>query len=180
MKLRNRQDKVERILSICKTSKGNPFQESSTLVRGEVDFLGALLIMDKIDEQNCDALSRAGIRTGIDSRFTFETTIGPKDTLAAEFVARQKGKGYLGEVLGQSLSLEKVLYKTNSSDWLSAVAIPVGAQYRDVAISTISSHQVQFICFNIVANLDCRTPHLIFWDIILVLFITLRITYMSA
>lgn len=141
MKLRNRQDKVERILSICKTSKGNPFQESSTLVRGEVDFLGALLIMDKVDEQNCDALSRAGIRTGIDSRFTFETTIGPKDTLAAEFVASQKGKGYLGEVLGQSLSLEKVLYKTNSSDWLSAVAIPVGAQCRDVAITPISSHQ---------------------------------------
>lgn len=155
MKLRNRQDKVERILSISKASKGNPFQESSTLVRGEVDFLGALLIMDKVDEQNCDALSRAGIRTGIDSRFTFETTIGPKDTLAAEFVARQKGKGYLGEVLGQSLSLEKVLYKTNSSDWLSAVAIPVGAQCRDVAITTISSHQVQSICFNIAANLDC-------------------------
>lgn len=141
MKLRDRQDKVERIISFYKTSNGSPFQEASTVVRGEVNFLGALLMMDEVDEQSCDALSRAGIRTGIDSRFTFETTIRQKDTLAAEFVASQKGKGYLGDFSEQSLSLEKVLYKVNASDWLSAVAIPVGAQCRDVAITSNSSHQ---------------------------------------
>ncbi|XP_059438794.1 uncharacterized protein LOC132171489 [Corylus avellana] len=141
MKLRDRQDKVERVLSFYKTSKGSPFQEASTHVRGEVDLLGALLVMDDVDEKNCDALSRAGIRTGIDSRFTFETTINQKDTLAAEFVASQKDKGYLGDVSGQSLFLEKVSYKVNASDWLSVVAIPLGARCRDVAFTTISSHQ---------------------------------------
>ncbi|XP_062163149.1 uncharacterized protein LOC133870113 [Alnus glutinosa] len=143
MKLRDRQDKFERVLSFYKTTKGSPFQEASTHVRGEVDLLGALLVMDDVDEKNCDALCRAGIRTGIDSRFTFETTISQKDTLAAEFVASQKGKGFLGDVSGHSLFLEKVSYKVNASDWLSMVAIPVGAQCRDVAITTISSHQAK-------------------------------------
>lgn len=143
MKLRDRQDKFERVLSFYKTSKGSPFQEASTHVRGEVDLLGALLVMDDIDEKNCDTLSRAGIRTGIGSKFTFETTISEKDTLAAEFVASKKDKGYRGDGLGQSLFLEKVSYKANASDWLSVVAIPVGAHCRDVAITTISSHQAK-------------------------------------
>jgi hypothetical protein len=145
MKLKDRQDKVERVLSFYKTSKGSPFQEASTHVRGEVDLLGALLVMDDVDEKNCDAFSRAGIRTGIDSRFTFETTINQKDTLAAEFVASQKGNGYLGDVSGQSLFLDKVSYKVNASDWLSMVAIPLGARCRDVAVTTLSSHQVQYL-----------------------------------
>jgi len=162
MKLRDRQDKFERVLSFYKTTKGSPFQEASTHVRGEVDLLGALLVMDDVDEKNCDALCRAGIRTGIDSRFTFETTISQKDTLAAEFVASQKGKGFLGDVSGQSLFLEKVSYKVTASDWLSMVAIPVGAQCRDVAITTISSHQVHSMCFSAVANLH-------FCNVILVL-----------
>ncbi|KAB1204054.1 hypothetical protein CJ030_MR8G028333 [Morella rubra] len=143
MKLRDRQDKVERILSFYKTSKGSPFEEATTHVRGEVDLLGALLVMDDVDEQSRNALSRAGIRTGIRSRFTFETTIRQKDSLAAEFVASQKGNGCLGGISGQSLSLEKVSYKINACPWLSAVAIPVGAQCRDVAISTVSSKEAK-------------------------------------
>lgn len=176
MKLRDRQDKFERVLSFYKTSKGSPFQEASTHVRGEVDLLGALLVMDDIDEKNCDALSRAGIRTGIGSKFTFETTISEKDTLAAEFVASKKDKGYRGDGLGQSLFLEKVSYKANASDWLSVVAIPVGAHCRDVAITTISSHQVKSICVSAVANLGCLTLSLSIIILVLVfcMFITLR------
>ncbi|GFZ10452.1 hypothetical protein Acr_21g0010510 [Actinidia rufa] len=67
MKLRDRQDKVERVLSFYKSSKGSPFQEASTHVRGEVDMLGALLMMDNADQQNCDTIRRAGIRTGVHS-----------------------------------------------------------------------------------------------------------------
>ncbi|KAK9275358.1 hypothetical protein L1049_022622 [Liquidambar formosana] len=141
MKLRDRQDKVERILSFHKSSKGSPFQEASTHVWGEVDVLGALLMVNTVDQQNCDALGRAGIRTGIDSKLTFETTIRQKDTLVAKFVASEKGKGYPGDAFGCPLSLSKVLYVANVNDWLSAVAIPVGAQCRDVGIATNSSHQ---------------------------------------
>ncbi|XP_057973720.1 uncharacterized protein LOC131161774 [Malania oleifera] len=141
MKLRDRQDKVERMLSFHKSSNGNPFQEASTHVRGEVDFLGALLMMDSVDQQKYDTFCRAGMRTGIDSRFTFETSIRQNDTLVAEFVASQKGQGYTGDVFGSSLSLAKVLYMANASDWFSAIAIPVGAQCRDVGTATGYSHQ---------------------------------------
>lgn len=139
MKLRDRQDKVERVLSFYKSSKGSPFQEASTHIRGEIDVLGVLLMMIDInDQQNVDAIQRAGIRTGIDSRFTFETAIRQKDTLVTEFVATEKGQG---DVLGGPLSLSKILYAANVSDWFSMVAVPVGARCRDVVVA--SSYQVQ-------------------------------------
>ncbi|OVA01073.1 hypothetical protein BVC80_8811g11 [Macleaya cordata] len=136
MKLRDRQDKVERMISFYKSNKGSPFQEANTRVKGEVDVVGALLLLDNIDQQSCDTLSRAGIRTGTASRFTFETTIRQKDALAAEFVANQNDQGYSGDVIGSPLSLTKVTYLANVSDWFSAVVIPVGAQCKDVAIAS--------------------------------------------
>ncbi|XP_057468628.1 uncharacterized protein LOC130757819 isoform X2 [Actinidia eriantha] len=138
MKLRDRQDKVERVLSFYKSSKGSPFQEASTHVRGEVDMLGALLMMDNADQQNCDTIRRAGIRTGVHSRLTFETTIREKDTLVTEFVSSVKSQD---DVLGSPLSLAKVFYAANISDWFSVAAIPVGAHCRDVGIATNSHHQ---------------------------------------
>ncbi|XP_022844284.1 uncharacterized protein LOC111367571 isoform X2 [Olea europaea var. sylvestris] len=137
MKLRDRQDKVERMLTFYKSAKGSPFQEASTHVRGEVDVLAALLMMDSVDEQKIEAIERSGIRTGIQSRFTFETTIREKDTFVAEFVASEKE---LGGTFGGPLSLSKILYAANISDWCSAVAIPVGARCRDVGVAT-SSHE---------------------------------------
>ncbi|KAA8537491.1 hypothetical protein F0562_027099 [Nyssa sinensis] len=101
MKLRDRQDTMERMLSFYKSSKG-------------------------------------GIRTGIQSRFTFESTIRHNDNLLVEFVASEKGQG---DVLGSPLSLAKVFYEANISDGFSAVAIPVGAQRRDVGVATNSASQ---------------------------------------
>ncbi|CAL5384666.1 unnamed protein product [Camellia sinensis] len=138
MKLRDRQDKVERVLSFYKSSKGSPFQESSTHVRGEVDVLGALLMMENVDQESCDAISRAGMRTGVHSRFTFETTIRQKDTLVTEFVVNGTGQD---DVLGSPLSLAKVFYAANISDWFSVVAIPVGAHCRDVAVAVNSPYE---------------------------------------
>lgn len=138
MKLRDRQDKVERVLSLYKSSKGSPFQESSTHVRGEVDVLGALLMMDNVDQESCDAISRAGMKTGVHSRFTFEATIRQKDTLVTEFVVNGTGQD---DVLGSPLSLAKVFYAANISDWFSVVAIPVGAHCRDVAVATNSPYE---------------------------------------
>lgn len=146
MKLRDRQDKVEQVLSFYKSSSGSPFKETRTHVRGEVDVLGALLMKDNVDQQDYDAFNRGGMRTGVDSRITFETTIRQKDTLVAEFVASQRGQGYLGDVSGSPLSLAKVLYVANICDWFSAVAVPVGAQCRDIGVATDSSHLVKSIC----------------------------------
>ncbi|PIN26710.1 hypothetical protein CDL12_00531 [Handroanthus impetiginosus] len=138
MKLRDRQEKVERLLTFYKTSKGSPFQEASTHVKGKVDVLGALVIMNDVDEQKYDAIQRSGIRTGIDARLTFETGIRESDTLVAEFIASEKGQG---DILGGPLSLAKILYAAHVSDWFSAVAIPMGAQCRDVGVPTVSPQE---------------------------------------
>ncbi|XP_051139664.1 uncharacterized protein LOC127257329 isoform X2 [Andrographis paniculata] len=137
MRIRDRQDKLERLLSFYKFSKGSPFQEASTHVKGKVDFLGALLFMDGVDEQKFEAFQRSGIRTGIDTRLVFETHLRDRDTLAAEFVAGDKDKGGM---FGGPLSLAKLMYTAHISNFLSAVASPMGARCKDVAVAT-NSHQ---------------------------------------
>ncbi|XP_015073128.1 uncharacterized protein LOC107017404 [Solanum pennellii] len=137
MKLRDRQEKLERVLAFFKSSKESPVQETSTHVRGEFDAVGALLMIGTIDESTCNAIERS-IRTGVDSRLTFETTIREKYTLVAEFVGSERGQK---SILGSPLSLAKVLYAAHISDWCSAVAIPVGGRCRDVAVPTSSREE---------------------------------------
>lgn len=146
MKLRDRQENVERMLSFYKSTKGGPFQEDTTHVRGQVDCLGALLLMDSFNQQNLDAINRSGIRTGVDSRFIFETTIGQKDTLVAEFLSGRKGNEHGDDVLQMPLSLAKLSYTANVNDWLSVITIPIGARCRDVGIASNSFDQVLFNC----------------------------------
>ncbi|KAL9275173.1 hypothetical protein AKJ16_DCAP27038, partial [Drosera capensis] len=81
MKLRDRQDKVERVLTVYKTSKAGPFEGDRTHVRGEVDSSGALLFSEDLDQQNLESISSAGIRTGTVSRLILGTTVRQKDSL---------------------------------------------------------------------------------------------------
>ncbi|KAA3477037.1 GDSL esterase/lipase [Gossypium australe] len=137
-----RQDKVERLLSFYKTSKENPFEGSNTLLRGEVDFLAAVLLMSKVDDEHWDGVGQAGIRTMVDSRFRFATTVGGKDTFGVEFMANQKRiENSSGDVYGTPLTLSKLFYKGSAGDWFSAIAIPFGAQFRDLNVTSASSLQ---------------------------------------
>ncbi|KAK6939320.1 hypothetical protein RJ641_028851 [Dillenia turbinata] len=141
LKLRDRQDKVERMLSFYKFSKGSPFQEPSTHIRGDIDVSGALLMVDNISDHTCNALNRAGVRTGIRSRFTFETVLRQKDILVAEFLASQIEQNHISDISGSPLSLVKVSYTAHVNDWFSTVVIPLGAQFRDFTVGTNSSFQ---------------------------------------
>ncbi|KAJ0256779.1 GDSL esterase/lipase [Hirschfeldia incana] len=149
MKLRDRQEKVERILSSYKLSKGGPFQESSgTHVKGEVHALGAMLLMGNTDEESLSGLDRQGVRPGLVSRFMFETSLRETDKLVAELVAAgyNAGEGDHRSDVGvsgkQQLSLAKVFYKAEINDWFSAVAVPVGAHFRDFDdAAPVSSYQ---------------------------------------
>lgn len=154
MKLRDRQEKVERVLSFYQSSKVGPFQETTTHVRGHVDFLGAFLVLDNVNKQNLDddEDDMWGIRTGIDSRFVFETSIGQRGSGAAEFVATDRGNEHCDE---KPLSLAKLSFTANVDDWFSLVAMPIGARCRDVAIASNSFDQVLltiffFICLGLV------------------------------
>ncbi|RAL43721.1 hypothetical protein DM860_014222 [Cuscuta australis] len=134
MKLRERQEKAERVLSFYKTAKVGPFQEGGTRVKGEIDVLGALVMTNAVDQETCDAIQRTGIKSGVESRLWFETNIGERDRLVTEFVGGQRGSHE--DVLGTPLSLAKVLYSANVSELLSAFAIPMGAQCRDFGVGT--------------------------------------------
>ncbi|PIA58738.1 hypothetical protein AQUCO_00500586v1 [Aquilegia coerulea] len=138
MKLRDRQEKVERMLLFHKSTKGSPFQELTTHVQGMVDVAGALLFVDEIDQQSCDT---AGMRTGINSKFIFETNIRQNDSLVAEFVACPNAQGPSDEYFGSPLSLTKVMYSANVKDWISAVVVPWGARCRDAVITSNPSQQ---------------------------------------
>ncbi|KAK8682848.1 hypothetical protein V6N13_038930 [Hibiscus sabdariffa] len=142
MKLRERQDKVERLLSFYKASKVNPLQGSNTLLRGEVDFLAGVLLMSNVDGEHGDGAGRAGIRTRVDSKFRFETSVGDKDTFGVEFMANQRRiEDNNGDAIGTPLTLSKLFYKGNTGDWFSAMVIPFGGQFRDLEVASEFSLQ---------------------------------------
>ncbi|CDY50220.1 BnaC08g14840D [Brassica napus] len=70
--------------------------------RGEVDVLGAMLMMGNADEESLD-----GVRPGLLSRFVFETKLRERDKLVAELVAG---------VSGNQLSLAKGMNLTEVSE----------------------------------------------------------------
>jgi hypothetical protein len=75
MQLRERQERVEKVLSLFKATKIGPFAEESTQVKGIINAAGSLAR----DTSETDA--------GISSRFVFQTNVRKKDSLFAELVA---------------------------------------------------------------------------------------------
>lgn len=136
MKLRDRQEKTERILSFYKTNKGGPFQEGSTHMKGIIDLVGALLFVENDAQMACNALDRAGMRTGIDLRFIFKTAMRQKDVLVAEFASTQNSQVNHDNIRGSPLALDKVMYLANVNDWLSVVLSPLGAQCSEYAVAS--------------------------------------------
>lgn len=137
MKLRDRQDKVERVLSSFASSKGSPFQESSTQLKGTVNVGGALFFQN--DQQAHDSLDSLGINTGIDARFIFKTNLREKDALLAELVAHQNN-----EFTSNSLVLSKITYQASISNLLSMILVPLGATCNDFRFDSDHS-QVKFL-----------------------------------
>ncbi|KAF2297964.1 hypothetical protein GH714_006779 [Hevea brasiliensis] len=136
-------------------TRRNPIEILKRLQREA--FSDLMKLRDRQDKRHHDALGRAGIKTGIDSRFTFETTIREKDALLAELVGTTKCDD---EVSLSALSLAKVSYIANISDWFSAIASPVGAQFRDLGITTNSLNQDSLL-FKGLTDLSCVGPPLL-------------------
>ena len=102
---------------------------------GEVDLMGTLFLKDYLDQENVDAIKRSGIKTGVCARINFETKVREKDVLEAEFISSLSGHTESSKSLGTALSLARVSYIANMTDWFSIAAIPMGARCRDVAVS---------------------------------------------
>jgi len=119
MQLRERQEKVERVLSLFKASKVGPFAEESTQVKGVINVAGSL------SRESSEAES------GISSRFVFQTTVRKKDSLFAELVTDHRYMSQENDQIGSPLVLSKVLYLSNINDSLSVAAVPIGAKCDD-------------------------------------------------
>jgi len=119
MQLRERQEKVERVLSLFKASKVGPFAEESTQVKGVINVAGSL------------SRDSSEAESGISSQFVFQTTVRKKDYLFAELISDHRYMSQENDHIGSPLVLSKVMYLSNINDSLSVVAVPVGARCDD-------------------------------------------------
>ncbi|CAN6485243.1 unnamed protein product [Victoria cruziana] len=134
MKLRDRQDKLENILMLYKSSKASPFDEAATNIKGEVSACSLLLMKNGNFEQAFGMLNRAGVGTGVDARFTFDTILRKKDALITQLVATLSSLTTDQVALGSTLSLRKIMYLANITDWFSLIAVPFGARCEDIGV----------------------------------------------
>ncbi|KAG1361963.1 hypothetical protein COCNU_10G001820 [Cocos nucifera] len=136
VKLRGTQEQVETMLSVYKFTKGFPFVGAKTPIKGFIDVVGLMLLAGDDFQQACGALDRAGIRTGIDSRFTFEIDVRQKDALIAEIATSQKFWVHDRERSEIPLTLSALMYVANINDWLSVISVPLGAQCSNFGIGS--------------------------------------------
>ena len=129
MKLRERLEKIEQIRRPSDQQGG-----AKTRLKGEAKAGVAFVLIDDISNsrQARDALVNAGMQSGLDVSFTFETRFRERDTLITQCVSGQGSSVGDGRALGGSLALGKVQYVTHVSDDISLSFVPLGAQGKDV------------------------------------------------
>ncbi|KAF0902150.1 hypothetical protein E2562_014402 [Oryza meyeriana var. granulata] len=127
MQLREKQEKIERVLAMYKLSKSGPFAEESTRVKGIINVAGSLSSKNKKDS----APENSETNSGISSQFVFQTTVRKKDSLLAELVTDHRCLSSENDPIGSPFVLSKVMYLANINDSLSVAAVPVGARCDD-------------------------------------------------
>jgi len=119
MQLRERQEKVERVISLFKATKVGPFAEESTRVKGVVNVAGSLP-RDISEAESC-----------ISSRFVFEAPVRKKDSLFAELSTEHRYVSQENDHIETPFVLSKLMYLSNISDSFSVAVVPKGARCKD-------------------------------------------------
>jgi len=119
MQLRERQEKVERVISLFKATKVGPFAEESTQVKGVINVAGSL--PRDISEAE----------SGISSRFVFEAPVRKKDSLFVELSTDNRCMAQENDQIETPFALSKLMYLSNISDSFSVAAVPKGARCKD-------------------------------------------------
>uniref|UniRef100_A0A0D9WU87 Uncharacterized protein n=1 Tax=Leersia perrieri TaxID=77586 RepID=A0A0D9WU87_9ORYZ len=127
MQLREKQEKIERVLTLFKTSKSGPFAEESTRVKGIINVAGSLSSKDKKNS----VPGNLETSSGVSSQFVFQTSVRKKDSLLAELVTDHRCLSSEIDSIGSPFVLSKVIYLANINDSLSVAAVPVGARCGD-------------------------------------------------
>lgn len=133
MKIRDKQDNLEKMLLYQKFGTGSPFQQARTYVKAAFSVIGSLLFFEDDFLESSNRLEKFGTKTGVNSRLTFETVIRDRDSLVAEF-----GTSGFG-----SLGLHKLMYNARINDLFSLVVVPIRAQCCNFRIDS-STKQVPY------------------------------------
>jgi hypothetical protein len=131
MRLMDRHEQIDRILSMYRSGKGFHFPDLPVRVKVALEAVGALLLVDDEEFDHArDILGVAGNRTGLSSRFLLESKTRGKDTIAAELSTKLGAGAIHGEedTGRRPLELTRLQYCAHVNDWLSMILVPFGAQ----------------------------------------------------
>ncbi|CAM0956951.1 unnamed protein product [Alopecurus aequalis] len=131
MRLMDKHEQIERILSMYRNGKGFHFPDLPVRVKVALEAVGALLLVDDEEFDHArEILGVAGNRTGLSSSFVLESKTRGKDTIAAELSTMLGTRAILGEedTGRRPLELTRLQYCAHVNDWLSMVLVPFGAQ----------------------------------------------------
>ncbi|KAI5016176.1 uncharacterized protein LOC123409062 isoform X2 [Hordeum vulgare subsp. vulgare] len=131
MRLMDKHEQIDRILSMYRSGKGFHFPELPVRVKVALDAVGALLLVDDEEFDHArEILGEAGNRTGLNSRFVLESKTRGNDTIAAELCTRLGIGATLGEedTERRPLELTRLQYCAHVNHWLSMILVPFGAQ----------------------------------------------------
>ncbi|KAG0580198.1 hypothetical protein KC19_4G155600 [Ceratodon purpureus] len=133
LRVRERLDKLEFFTGLRPSKTQSSFGDggAKTRLKGEVCAGGAFVLLnDERSRQSRAALEQAGLHTGLDVRFTFETSYREKDVMITECSAGHSGSD--GSILGGPVSVTKLVYNAQVTDDLNVVVAPLGARGNDV------------------------------------------------
>lgn len=140
--VRERLDRLEFHTGL-RPSKGQTSLEgggAKTKLKGEVCSGGAFVLLDDESSRHSRAaLEQAGLHTGLDVRFTFETSYRERDVMITECSAGHSGSD--GSILGGPISVTKLVYNAQVTDDLNVVVAPLGARGSDIT-ETVNPLQV--------------------------------------
>ena len=144
-RVKERLDKLEFHTGLRKSRAQSSLGEGAakTRLKGEVCAGGAFLLLDdQSSRYSRAALEQAGLHSGIDVRFTFETSYRERDVMITECSAGHSGSD--GSILGGPISVTKLVYNAQVTDDLNVVVAPLGSLASDIT-ETVNPLQVSIV-----------------------------------
>ncbi|MCO5577276.1 hypothetical protein L7F22_031103 [Adiantum nelumboides] len=131
MKLREKFEKLEQVTQA--RLKQEQLGGARTHLKGQVKAGTAFVVLEN-ESIRCsrDSLELAGMQTGLDVKFTFETPFRENDVLITQVVSGQSSSVGDQSTLGGPLKLGKLHYVAHVSEDISLSIVPLGAQGQDV------------------------------------------------
>ncbi|MCO5604339.1 hypothetical protein L7F22_058504 [Adiantum nelumboides] len=131
MKLREKFEKLEQVTQA--RLKQEQLGGARTHLKGQVKAGTAFVVIEN-ESIRCsrDSLELAGMQTGLDVKFTFETPFRENDMLITQIVSGQSSSVGDQSTLGGPLNFGKLHYVAHVSEDISLSIVPLGAQGQDV------------------------------------------------